>query len=197
MKRLFWERLAWLWVLCIPLAVAGGIGYGGQAYNPQSVAITGGTIGGTSVAGVAAAGAATPYNPANVAITGGTISASTINATTSQSLNGKLLFSAIAPTIASGFGTSPFIVSSNGTATITVNVGTGGTAVFGIVNLAAAPNGWSCAVTADRLEVNSANYPRASLTTTSQIGINNIVTSTGAQTPWPSGDTFTVNCIPY
>ena len=99
--------------------------------------------------------------------------------------------------IARGFGTSPSIVASNGTATITVNVGTGGTAVFGIVDLAAAPNGWSCAVTADQLEVNSANYPRASFTSTSQIGINNIVTSTGAQTPWPSGDTFTVNCIPY
>jgi len=49
MKRLFWERLAWLWVLCIPLAVAGGIGYGGQAYNPQSVAITGGTINNTLI----------------------------------------------------------------------------------------------------------------------------------------------------
>ena len=133
----------------------------------------------------------------NAAITGGTISASTINAATSQSLNGKLIMSATAPTIASGFGTSPFIVSSNGTATITVNVGTGGTAVFGIVNLAAAPNGWSCAVTVDKLEINSANYPRTTLSTTSQFEINNIVTSTGAQTPWPSGDTFTVNCIPY
>ena len=78
MKRLFWERLAWLWVLCIPLAVAGGIGYGGQAYNPQSVAITGGTIGGTSVAGVAAAGAASPYNPSNVTITGGTIAGTSV-----------------------------------------------------------------------------------------------------------------------
>ena len=52
MKRLFWERLAWLWILCIPLAVAGGIGYGGQAYNPQSVAITGGTINGITALGV-------------------------------------------------------------------------------------------------------------------------------------------------
>ena len=198
MKRLFWERLAWLWILCIPLAVAGGIGYGGQAYNPQSVAITGGTIGGTSVAGVAAAGAASPYNPASVAITGGTISASTINATTSQSLNGNLIMSATAPAINAGFGTNPSIVASNGTAAFVVNVGTGGTAVFGTVYLPAAPHMWSCAVTVDQLEANSANYPRATITSiTNLVGINNIVTSTGAQTPWPSGDTFTVNCIPY
>ena len=54
-------------------------------YNPANVTITGGTIGGTSVAGVAAAGAASPYNPTSVAITGGTIDNANIGSITPAS----------------------------------------------------------------------------------------------------------------
>ena len=89
MKRLFWERLARLWILCIPLAVAGGIGYGGQAYNPQSVAITGGTISGVAISAstipmsnVTGAGSMALQNDSAVAITGGTIDGTVIGGTT-------------------------------------------------------------------------------------------------------------------
>lgn len=52
-----------------------------------------------------------------------------------------------APTISSGFGTSPSIVSSNGTSSFRVNVGTGGVATSGVVGLPAAATGWNCQVT--------------------------------------------------
>jgi hypothetical protein len=54
-----------------------------------------------------------------------------------------LLISNSAPTISSGFGTSPSIVASNGTAAFEINVGTGGTATSGVIGLPAAANGWS------------------------------------------------------
>jgi hypothetical protein len=52
--------------------------------------------------------------------------------------------SAAAPTISSGFGTSPSVTTNNGTAAFTVNVGTGGTASSGVIGLPTASNGWIC-----------------------------------------------------
>ena len=49
-----------------------------------------------------------------------------------------------APTISSGFGTSPSIANSNGSAAFTVNVGTGGAATSGVIGLPVAANGWNC-----------------------------------------------------
>jgi hypothetical protein len=54
-----------------------------------------------------------------------------------------LIISATAPTISSGFGTSPSVVHYNGTAVFTVNVGTGGTASSGVIGLPTAANGWA------------------------------------------------------
>ena len=54
----------------------------------------------------------------------------------------NLLLNTTAPTIVSGFGTTPFIVSNNGTAAFTVNVGSGGTASTGTIGLPTAANGW-------------------------------------------------------
>jgi hypothetical protein len=59
-------------------------------------------------------------------------------------LNPLLLISSTAPLIYSGFGASASISSSNGTAAFTVNVGTGGTATSGEVQLPAASTGWNC-----------------------------------------------------
>jgi len=61
----------------------------------------------------------------------------------------SLADSTTAPTISSGFGTSPSIVANtaNGTRTFQVNVGTGGTATSGVISFPAASHGWGCAVT--------------------------------------------------
>ena len=59
---------------------------------------------------------------------------------------GKLIFSDTAPTISSGFGSTPSIVTSNGAAVFRINVGTGGTALTGIVGMPTASVGWNCQV---------------------------------------------------
>ena len=56
------------------------------------------------------------------------------------SCGGNLVMTATAPTIASGFGTSPTVTGVN-TAAFKVVVGTGG-AANGVLTLPAAPNGW-------------------------------------------------------
>lgn len=54
----------------------------------------------------------------------------------------NLLLNATAPTISSGFGTSPSIVGANGTAAFTINVGTGGAASSGVIGFPTAATGW-------------------------------------------------------
>ena len=77
-----------------------------------------------------------------------------------------------APTISSGFGTSPSVVASNGTAAFTINVGTGGTASSGVIGLPAATTGW--AVSCDNTSTNTATVFKtkqtAFTTTTATIG---------------------------
>lgn len=51
--------------------------------------------------------------------------------------------STTAPTL-TGFGTSPSVVWSNGTATFRIDVGGGGTATNGTITFPAATNGWIC-----------------------------------------------------
>jgi hypothetical protein len=62
------------------------------------------------------------------------------------SISQNLWISPTAPTISSGFGTSPSIVNSNGSAVFEVNVGTGGSATSGVIGLPVATNGWGCLV---------------------------------------------------
>lgn len=57
-------------------------------------------------------------------------------------INATLWESPTAPTISSGFGTSPSIVGANGTEAFTINVGTGGAASSGVVGFPAATTGW-------------------------------------------------------
>jgi len=318
MKRLFWERLAWLWILCIPLAVAGGIGYGGQAYNPQSVAITGGsinnvpigqttprngafitlgasstvsgkgfsdylasppTIGGTA-SGVGnfstmntpnavitggsinnvPIGQTTPRNGAfitlgasstvsgkgfsdylaspptiggtasgvgnfstmntpNAVITGGTINIANstngsgiignnsstgyggafdkLNTTDHYDLNGNILFSSTAPTIASGFGTAATIRASNGSSSFQINIGGGGSASSGVITMPAAPVGWNCLAAG----INSESSLTVTLVNpTSPTSITLLSynpTGTGISLAWPQNTIYNVHCYAY
>ena len=142
--------------------------------------------------------AGSSYNPASVAITGGTISASTINATTSQSLNGNLIMSATAPTISSGFGTGASVTFSNGTAAFYVAVGTGGTASTGLINMnVVVPHYWSCAVTIDNDDLGTGDETLYSQIGNQYVGFTHITRSTGAATPWIGNDVFFVNCVAY
>jgi hypothetical protein len=101
-----------------------------------------------------------------------------------------MLYSRTAPTISSGFGTSPSILSSNGTATFRVNVGTGGVATTGVIAMPSASTGWNCQVS--DLTTHS-NFPQETASTTNSVTFGGF-NSAGAATAWAASDTLTANC---
>ena len=108
----------------------------------------------------------------------------------------KALIRNDAPTIASGFGTTPSIESYNATATFRVNVGTGGTASSGVITMpAGATTGWNCTVQALVFTANSRTIMTAS--TINSITLTNYTESTGAAVAWPSGTILVCTCFAY
>lgn len=88
------------------------------------------------------------------------------------------------PTISSGFGTSPSVVSPNGTATFRVNVGTGGAATSGVVAMNVTANaGWNCQVS----DITNATATRQTADSTTT------VTVTGAAA-WTASDILLFTC---
>jgi hypothetical protein len=112
---------------------------------------------------------------------------------------GVLSQSVTAPTISSGFGTTPSISASNGTTAFRVGVGTGGTASSGIIALPTAANGWNAivenltAVAANRADQRT--VVTASSTTT--VTVQNQTISTGAALAWTASDVLVVHAFAY
>lgn len=101
------------------------------------------------------------------------------------------------PTISSGFGTSPSIVASNGTAAFTVNVGTGGAATSGVIALnTTATNGWRC--DCDDITTKSATVflTKQTATSTTTCTVGNFNTA-GAAAAWVASDVLVCNATPY
>lgn len=93
-----------------------------------------------------------------------------------------------APTISSGFGTSPSIATNNGTAGFTVNVGTGGVATSGVIGLPTATNGWVCSCD-DLTQVStSPNKVIMTAASTTTCTVTNKAMSTGAAAAWAASD---------
>jgi hypothetical protein len=98
-----------------------------------------------------------------------------------------------APAIASGFGTTPSIVSSNGTSAFRVNVGTGGVATNGTITMPSSPQGWSCS--ASNIISNNATQfitKMSSMTTTTVVLTN--YDAAGAVAAWAASDNIMVSC---
>ena len=88
-------------------------------------------------------GGSANYRPLDAFIgTGGLTSAGIITGSGGFGLT-SMFASQTAPTIASGFCTSPTIAASNGTATFEIHIGTGCAASSGVLTMPAA-NGWAC-----------------------------------------------------
>lgn len=103
-------------------------------------------------------------------------------------------FSGAVPTISSGFGASPSVVSGTATA-FTINVGTGGTAQNGVIGLPTATTGWNCTV---RDLTNNATFvtdQTASSTTTATV--QNYSRTTGLAIAWTASDILRVTCVAY
>jgi hypothetical protein len=104
-----------------------------------------------------------------------------------------------APTIASGFGTSPSVVASNGTAAFTINVGTGGVATGGVITMPAATTGYKCGVENQTgVAANRANQRTLqTASTTTTVTVQNQTISTGAALAWTASDILVLECTGY
>jgi hypothetical protein len=106
------------------------------------------------------------------------------------------LISPSAPTIGSGFGTSPSITNTNGTASIVVNVGTGATASSGVINTpVAAHAGWIALCNDIGNTAGLRTVQTASTTTTITLTCQNI--TTGAATAWAASTLVYVIAMGY
>lgn len=130
-----------------------------------------------------------------------TVSASTglqLNAATPFVMNSVIIADPGAPSISSGFGTSPSVSAGVTTAAFRVNVGTGGVATSGVIALnATATTGWNCFC--EDITTNSTTVfmckMTASTTTTATIG--NFSAATGLAAAWTASDILAVSCFGY
>lgn len=107
-----------------------------------------------------------------------------------------LLVSATAPTISSGFGTTPSISGSNGTAAFEITVGSGGVASSGVIGLPAAANGWNCFSTDITTETATAFVTKQTGSSTTTATLTNYTTA-GVAGAWTAGDKLRVSCFAY
>lgn len=106
----------------------------------------------------------------------------------------NLLCSNAAPTVSSGFGTSPTIPANNGTCEFTLNVGTGGVATTGVIGLPTAATGWDCTcvdITTQNATVSACKQTAPTATTTATVGN---FTDLGVAGAWAASDILTVRC---
>ena len=163
--------------------------FGGLSTVATSGDISIGTTGATTVTGIQGVAVSTPTG------TGAVVLAVSPTITGGITLGSNLTFSASAPTISSGFGTSPSV--TGGTATsFEVNVGTGGTATSGVIGLPTATTGWNCS--AQDITTTSATVymTKQTASTISTATFGNFNTS-GAAAAWVASDKLRINCVAY
>ncbi len=107
-----------------------------------------------------------------------------------------LLLSAAAPTISSGFGSTPSIVANNGTGAFQVNVGTGGAATSGVVGLPTASTGWVCQATDITTTSSTVFMTKQTASTVSSATFGNF-NDTGSAAAWTASDKLNVSCHAY
>lgn len=109
-------------------------------------------------------------------------------------MGAKLVMSNVAPTVSSGFGTSPSIAGANGSVAFSVNVGTGGVATTGVIALPTAPNGWilNCLNT-----TTSTSFTQQTGSTASTATIGNFVRAGGTALAWATGSVIYITATPF
>jgi hypothetical protein len=121
-------------------------------------------------------------------------------ADTTQLLSGNidlgganLTISTTAPTVSSGFGTSPSISHGASTASFSINVGTGGTASSGVVGLPAAVDAWSCFASDTGTTPTGQTEVTAGSTTT--ITVTNYSRTAGTPLAWTASEIIQLGCF--
>jgi hypothetical protein len=119
--------------------------------------------------------------------------------TMNGTLNGpqSILSGGAAPTIASGFGTSPSVARQNGTWAFRINVGTGGSATGGVITMPVnVINAWNCYVQNVTAHAgNRADDTVETATSNTTVTVQNQTKSTGAAVAWTAGDVIALQCF--
>jgi hypothetical protein len=101
-----------------------------------------------------------------------------------------------APSIASGFGSSPSISAGVNPNAFSVNVGTGGSTSTGVVTMPAALNGWNCKVTPQGAP-QAAAVTYSAPTSATSITLTNYTLTSGAALNWTSATVLDLQCQAY
>jgi len=106
---------------------------------------------------------------------------------------GNLIISSTAPTITSGFGTSPSIVATSTAAfSITIGSSPGST---GIVALPTAPHGWS--ITATNITSNSSLTVSCSAQSATSVTLTSYSRTTGLAVSFNASDVIVIQALPF
>lgn len=161
-----------------------------QAATPTAaIATSPGTTGGFLLDTSAEAGSGIVLKPGASSI----VNALGTMAATSFQLVRPFAYST-APSIASGFGTSPSITHNNGTAGFRVNVGTGGVATNGTITMPSSPSGWACSAQ-NSTSANSTQFVTlVTNVTATSITLRNF-DAAGAPAAWAASDIVYVQCM--
>lgn len=111
-------------------------------------------------------------------------------------LNFRVTWSMTAPTISSGFGTTPSIASNNGTVGFTINVGTGGVATSGVIGLPAATTGWHVTCADVTTQSSTVYLTKQTATSTTTVTVGNY-DAAGAAAAWVASDILVCSAVAY
>lgn len=149
--------------------------------------------------GTPSAGIGTTSNhPFNVLTNGATVATFSttgkLSVTSIADINNNLIVSSTAPSIASGFGTSPACTVCNNTAAFQITTGTGGTSYQGQLTMPSASNGWAC--TATEIGAGLSHTVQTSISPT-DVQFTNFNSTTNAFQPWGVGSYILIKCIAF
>ncbi len=156
-------------------------GSGYLAYPPPYVALQGGGV--TASTGDIPAYLVPTLTPVNSSLT---IASSNIN------YGGRVLVSATAPTIASGFNTASFSITGVNTAAFQVTVGTSTGTSTGVVTMPTATTGWACS--AADVTTPATNMVQQTGYTQTSVTVTNYVRTTGVAGNFTNSDKIVFNC---
>ena len=108
----------------------------------------------------------------------------------------NMVFSQTAPTISSGFCSSPSIAAANGSSTFTMTIGTSCAAATGVLTLPTATNGWHC-IADDLTNPNSYIIRQTAKTMTSVTLTAYSASAPNTTSNWTASDVLIVSCFAY
>lgn len=106
------------------------------------------------------------------------------------------LISSTAPTVGSGFGTTPSISANNGTAAFEITVGTGGTSQTGVITMPTATTGWNCQFTDITTTSTTVAVTKQTASTPTSVSVASF-TNLYVASAWAASDKIRAMCAAY